>query len=73
MTPVLDDIVQERFKHIDAQKYTDPHDEKAYVLVGYIVIDDIFGDDRVEQIAACYDESTGHIQNKQPQVRFIVF
>lgn len=73
MAPILNDIVEKSLQYIDEQQHQRPGDEQTYILIGHIVVDDVLGDDRVEQVTAGYDKGADHIQNKQLQMRPIVF
>ena len=73
VAPVLNNKGQCGFQHVNQQKDYCPDDEEPHILIWHVVIDDIFGNYRIEQIAAGHDECTEHVQRKELPVGFIVF
>ena len=55
MTPVLNDVVEKCFQHVNAEQNNRPNDEEVDVLIWHIVVDNILGDDWVKKVAACHD------------------
>ena len=49
MAVVLDEIVQPRFEDVNPQQHPCPNKQQAQILVGDIVVDDVFGDGGIER------------------------
>ena len=64
VAPILDDVVEDRFQYIDAQKHDGPGHKEPDVLIGYIVIDDVLCNDGIKQVTACNDKGADHVNDK---------
>jgi hypothetical protein len=73
VAPVLDDKDQAGLQDINQQKYDGPNNEQSQILIGNVIVNDIFCNHRIEQVAAGYDERTCHVQRKKLPVGFIIF
>ena len=72
MPPILNDEVEHGLEQVDAEQHGSPDKQQPEVLVRHIIVDDVFRDHRVKQIAHRNDERAGHVDGEQLPVRFIV-
>ena len=72
MAPILDNEVEKRLEQIDPQQHGAPDHDKAKLTVWHIAVDDLPGDNGIDQIAAGHQKGAEHVDGKQLPMGLVI-